>query len=101
MPGAPGGPFPPRCRVEEGTEGVKMMTPNDVDVLLHYYTTMEPHERAFAPAVSETIRNFQQRGILEEAECASGLRVTAKGEKLVAILCATPDPINLWTDPGE
>lgn len=75
------------------------MTPNDIEILLHYYTTPEPHERVSAPAVIKAIKNFRQRGILEDSDNPSGLRVSEKGEKLVEMLCETPDPINVWIDP--
>ena len=83
------------------------MTPNDIDILLHYYTTPEEHGRIAAPAVSETVHSFLDRGILrlvtsdEKARWAGSYRVTEKGNKLVEMLCATPDPVNRWIDPRE
>ena len=75
------------------------MTLNDVEILLHYYTTPGPHERVFASAVQEAIRSFLKRGILQCADAPEGYAVTEKGRKLVAMICATPDPVNRWIDP--
>lgn len=86
------------------------LTPNDINVLLHYYTTPVEHERVNAPEVGETVSGFLERGILREATLeekvgttlgygGSSYRVTEKGEKLVRMLCATPDPVQKWLDP--
>lgn len=84
-----------------------MMTPNDIDILLHYYTTPEEHERIEAPAVSKAIQSFLDRGILrlatldEKLVWAGSYRVTEKGQKLVTMLCSTPDPVFRWIDPRD
>jgi hypothetical protein len=80
------------------------MTPNDINILLHFYTTPEPLPRADAPAVKEAVLSFVQREILvwevESANEGTGrYRVTQKGEKLVRMLCDTPDPVQEWLDP--
>lgn len=82
------------------------MTPNDINILLHFYTTPEPLPRKNAIAVQEAVLSFIQRGILvwevESANEAPGqYRVTQKGEKLVRMLCDTPDPVQVWLDPRE
>ena len=81
------------------------MTPNDLDVLLHYYTTVDaPHERLQAPAVVDTISRFLAYGIFEEANKyftpGSGLyKVTAKGKAWVQMILGTPYPEFRWVDP--
>ena len=75
------------------------MTPNDIEILLHFYTTPEPHERMDALAVKEAIESFLERKILVYDNGDARFHVTGKGEKLVHMLCETPDPIQRWLDP--
>lgn len=78
------------------------MTPNDIEILLHYYTTPIQHERIHVLGVAKAIASFIERGIIvirEENEFGNPYEVTEKGEKLVEMLCNTPDPVNKWMDP--
>lgn len=81
------------------------MTPNDIDVLLHYYTSPEPHEQVNAPSVREAIASFVEREIFVCRPVVNAYgnsyEVTEKGRKLVVMLCATPDPVHKWLDPRE
>jgi hypothetical protein len=83
------------------------VTPNDIDVLLHYHVSPREHERIIAPAVRETIDMFKSNGILETrtgkqlTDHGSSYTLTPKGEKLVDMICKTPFPINEWRDPRE
>lgn len=79
------------------------MTPNDIDVLLHYHITIKPHPRRNAPAVSESIEHFVQAHVfsvtyIEETEI---IRLLPRGRKLVEMLCSTPLPVPVWKDPRE
>jgi hypothetical protein len=81
------------------------LTPNDIDVLLHYYVSPEEHDRVTAPAVRETIARFKAEGILEarsetnRTNHGSSYNVTPKGEILINMLCDTPFPESYWRDP--
>ncbi len=71
------------------------MTPNDIDVLLHYYTTPGPHPRVAAPAVQSSIQMFIEAGLLQLTKPAQ-LEVTEGGTLLVKQLCATKLPVRKW-----
>lgn len=74
-----------------------MSTPNDIEVLLHYYVSPDPHPRAHAPAVQETTKQFLKQGVIQL--CADGLggySVTPRGEAWVKALCAVPAPRRGW-----
>lgn len=84
------------------------MTPNDIEVLLHYHVSPCIHPRYDAPAVKESIENFLTGKILEPYRHADGPNVTdgpnvfsttKLGAALVAMLCQTPYPIVACIDP--
>jgi hypothetical protein len=74
------------------------MTPNDIDVLLHYNCTPGPHERLHAPAVQDAIADFLFHGMLERS--ADGepdtYQITARGRAHVSQLCALEYPEPGW-----
>lgn len=78
------------------------MTPNDIDVLLHYYTSSGPHPRLSAPAVLGAVEAFCGTGILEPVPDNSivGLyKTTERGNALVEAICRTPLPKAAFIDP--
>ncbi len=77
------------------------MTPNDIDVLLHYHCMATPHPRVHAPAVEETIRSFCGAQIFKISKEKKGYELTSRGEALVKMLCDTPFPKQRWIDPRE
>ena len=74
------------------------LAPNDIEVLIHYYSCPEAHPRINAPAVQSAIDKFIEDGIFIENNC-DVIRITDKGKAFVKMLCETPYPINIWTDP--
>jgi hypothetical protein len=78
------------------------MTPNDIEVLLHYHTSPEPHPRIHAGAVQSTLCFFHDEDILRKDNSAgNGFRTTYRGRKLVTMLCETPFPQQFWVDPRK
>lgn len=76
------------------------MTPNDIEVLLHYHTCREIHPRLDAPAVQDAIDVFEDNGILHKIPHSFGLwHTTKKGEALVKMLQSTPYPIERFINP--
>ena len=73
------------------------MTPNDIEVLIHYHTTGTIHPRATAPAVCNSIDIFVRKGILEQRD-GDIYHTTKKGTALMCALCCTPDPVEAWVD---
>jgi len=73
------------------------MTPNDIEILIHYYSSPSIHPRIDAPAVTESIQEFVKNGILERGG-DFGFRVTNKGRALMKLLCSTSFPIAAWVD---
>lgn len=71
------------------------MTPNDIEVLMHYHASPDSHPRAHAPAVQASIRMFIAEGILKKED---SFRTTEKGEALVRMLCNTEMPQQAWVD---
>lgn len=76
------------------------MTPNDVEILLHFHCSGIPHPRASAPAVRESIARFIDAGALTHGGPA-GYMTTAKGDAWVQMICDTPEPIHMYVDPRE
>jgi hypothetical protein len=83
------------------------MTPNDLDVLIHYHAFRNEHPHISSPAVRETIDMFRKEGILEMHSIKSTVIhdntyfVTDKGLCLIEMLCNTPFPVAFWRDPRE
>jgi hypothetical protein len=81
------------------------MTPLQIGLMLHYYTTPRPyaeHEPAHANsgAVCEQRLALYHAGMLEtHSGAVSGYRVTEKGEAYVKALCAVQVPICKWVQP--
>lgn len=74
------------------------MTPNDVEILLHFHCSGIPHPRASAPAVRESIARFIDTEALTHGGPA-GYRTTAKGDAWVRMICDTPEPEGTFFDP--
>ena len=72
------------------------MTPNEIEVLIHYHTSRTAHPRLNAPAVQAAVRMFEQTGIFEQD---NGIyHTTDRGKALVQVLCNTPFPREAWVD---
>lgn len=62
------------------------MTPNSIEILIHYYATKDLHPRANYSAVVEATSRFVDNGILQVFDVDRYL-ITEKGERLVQALC--------------
>jgi hypothetical protein len=76
------------------------MTPSDIEVLLHFNISNEPHPRETAPAVAHTIHWFINVNVIV-AKGGGMFDLTERGRKLLQMLCDTPLPEHAWTDPRE
>jgi len=75
------------------------MTPNDIEVLLHYHVSQSVHPRINAPAVKDAIQKWVSEGILIQDMETEIYRTSYRGSVLVKMLCDTPMPIKVWSDP--
>lgn len=71
-----------------------MMTPNELDVLLHYHTTPRHHPRIAAPAVRDAIAKLLGLGLLTDIE--PPYTTTSRGAAHVKQLCWLPIPEQAW-----
>lgn len=69
-----------------------IMTPLQIEVLLHFNATVEPHPRADAPAVAEALRIFSKDGMLSQGIDGERYFLTKEGQELVKRLCSVPWP---------
>lgn len=77
------------------------MTPNDIEVILHFYCCPAPHPRIDAPAVESSIRQFIAAGLLEaNPKSNSGYTVTDGGKMLIDAICDIPFPVRQWVMPS-
>lgn len=81
---------------------MRFATPNDIEILLHYYCINAPHERENAPAAKETIRAFLKDGILVKSNTnVSGYTVTIKGEAWIEAILSVPYPTLAYINDKE
>ena len=92
-----------------------MMTPNHIDILIHYYTTPGDHPRIDAPAVEQTIEEFVSDGILWSSYGSVKLvndkvtnhenkyYITEKGKVWLLMILKTPYPTlkKIWVDGND
>ena len=78
------------------------MTPNDLEILIHYYASRAVHPRAGALAVTDSIQDFIDDGmftIMEPTDAGdSGVRITSKGKAHLEQLLRLPYPEQAWVD---
>lgn len=82
------------------------MTPLQIGLMLHYYTTPRPYaehepDHASSGAVREKRADLCRAGMLEGCNTFSGWRVTEKGEAYVAALEAVQVPVCKWVQPPD
>lgn len=75
------------------------MTPNDLEVLIHYFTSSTEHPRKTAPAVIVSINRFLNDGIFERTD--SSIIVTERGGVWLDMILETPYPVMKWVDSRE
>ena len=74
------------------------LSPDDIEVLLHYFVNPCEHPRYKAPAVQSAIDMFIGCGILEPSGGPSPWKTTEKGSAMVRALCRTPEPQLIYAD---
>lgn len=78
------------------------MTPNDIDVLLHYYCSPAEHPRYEAPAVQETIAEFLRIGLIcSRIGGGNSYTITKLGMAHVKQLCDLPIPVTRFVDKNN
>ena len=78
------------------------MTPNDIEVLIHFCTSHAKHPREDAPAVIEAIDSFYENGLIEPCkERDSGYQATERGMLHLNQLCKVPWPRKAWVDANN
>jgi len=73
------------------------MTPLEIEVLLHYYSSPVDHPNKTTEAVNDIIDKFITAGIFKLSRDV--LVTTDRGKKLVVMLCETPFPEQVYVDP--
>jgi len=75
------------------------MTPIEINVLTHYHYSTIEHPRVDMPSVQDAIRMWVNEGILIQDMETEIYRTSYRGSVLVKMLCDTPMPIKVWSDP--
>jgi hypothetical protein len=79
----------------EPSQAKTRLTPNDIDVLLHYHGHADDHPRVDAPAVKQALNMWLGLGCLVDRESSmfgSRYKTTDKGRRMVERLCLTQIP---------
>lgn len=74
-------------------------TPLEIEVILHYFYSYEPHPQVDAPAVRQVIEQFCVERLLWYDAQQSRYVVTERGQAWVDMICSMPYPV--WVDPTE
>ena len=83
----------------------RALTVNDIQVLLHYHVSPEPHNRSQAPAVKDATSMLLEEGMIvlrsDQSETGGYLtyETTIRGRAYVEMLKHTPFPVCVWMDP--
>ena len=72
------------------------MTPNDIDVLLHYHVSPILHPSFNAPAVQEATHQFLLDGILEST--GDSYTTSDRGKAWIEMILRVPYPRQVWVD---
>lgn len=76
---------------------MKIFSPNNIEVLLHFHTSSTPHPRREAGAVADAITQFLHWGAIENVE-RDIFRTTPLGKAWVQALCNVPIPRRAFVD---
>ncbi len=76
---------------------MKIHSPNNIEVLLHYHTRPMPHPRIDAPAVCDATRMFLESGCITP-EDNGRYATTPKGSAWVQALCNVECPREAYVD---
>jgi hypothetical protein len=69
-------------------------------MMLHYHTTSAPFLNN-SPTAKEYRQELLERGLVQRDQGTDDIAycLTSKGRAFVAMLCATPDPVEAWINP--
>lgn len=73
------------------------LTPNHIEVLLHYHCFTDKHPNEDAPAVKAALDFFLKEDILRLSK--GDFTTTERGKAFVTMLCTTPLPTKVWVNP--
>jgi hypothetical protein len=76
---------------------MKIYSPNNIEVLLHYHTTPRPHPRIDAPATCDFTRILLEAGCITPGDTGAYI-TTAKGAAWVQALCNVECPREAYVD---
>lgn len=80
------------------------MNPNEIEIMIHCHTSRATNPRRHAPAVKEAMSMLEAAEMIKPAIPESGADAdyfvtTEKGKKYIEMLCETPMPEKVWSDP--
>ena len=78
----------------EMTKSRQHMTPNDIEILIHYHVSPAPHPRISAPAVESATLMLQEHGLIHLVD--GSYRTTDRGSAHVQQLCELDFPRAAW-----
>ena len=73
-----------------------MLTPNELEILIHYHVCNLQHPRFDAPAVQEAINKFMTMGVFTQR---NKYYLTKKGKIWLNMILKTPCPECVFVDP--
>ena len=73
------------------------MTPFEINLLLHIYTTPNPPNNLDLPLTKDTLLSFMENGLIIN-EGDNLYTVTKRGSAHVNQLCQLPYPVLVWAD---
>lgn len=77
------------------------LAPIDIEVILHYYVSPDPHPRITTLAISQAIDFFIEQSMLVKTGEPEVIRVTNRGKVWIDMLRSTPFPEQRWIDPRK
>lgn len=85
------------------TDPVVIGSPCNIEVLLHYHSSPEAHERWDAPAVQSCVEQLVRLGVLvprieKGYDCFTKFETTKLGRAWVAAICNTRLPRSVFLD---
>ena len=77
---------------------MKIFSPSNIELLLHYYSNPAPHPRADAPAIIDGTGDFLHAGAVWYDAITARYRTTKKGDAWVKALCNVECPREVYID---
>jgi hypothetical protein len=77
------------------------MTPNDLEILIHFHVSPSKHPRADAPAVKDAIKCLQMMDLIAPLEEQGKYETTGRGKAHMKQLQCLPLPELKWVDKDQ